>query len=207
MRINLNAQFTTEGQRRLPTGRLMSATFTAELPAGEILRGVAVSLRIAVDEQGEPHCTDVHLEAEEGGELTWRDLRGFPLERLVNAAFATAAASGMTDEAIPGGRRLDALTATEADAAFDAALAASTRRKPRSLDDDFLQDVADAYREALEHGDAKVRRGPTRYVALRLGGGTDHRGEPTSYHAAKMWVGKARTAGYLPTTSSGRKAG
>jgi hypothetical protein len=69
-------------------------------------------------------------------------------------------------------------------------------RTRQALDDQFLQMVAGLYELADEAGSRKV--------AVEIGAELERRGHPASDTTVRSWIRKARKAGYLPPTKSGR---
>jgi hypothetical protein len=165
--------------------------------------GLILDLEVEIDSWGRPRCVGFQVRAEKGGALSWKEVRRLPLDRLATEA-AQVVAENLVHEgegAFSFGPSPRQQAAGRKRVAEQARRQPNARRRPK-LSDSFLRKVARVYRDALNDDDPRIRRAPTVYVAEKLGGGPH-----TGYASAKLWVQRARQAGYLPPTTPGRKAG
>jgi hypothetical protein len=145
---------------------------------------------------GSPRCVGLRMRPEDGGALSWKDVRRLPLDRLVEQATQVAASSVAFQGRMPDGGAAFQFYGTPDEAGVAREHVAGTTRRRAKLPPDHLERVAGVYKEAHANG-----KSPTKAVAIECGGG-EH-----AYHSAKRWVGLARKAGHLPPTTPGRKAG
>ena len=172
--------------RAEPGSRLIPLNDEFVVPARFVAENDTVSLQIEVDENG-PRCRAIEVR---GDRLTSDDLR-LPLARMLRQVVATAA--------LPAARRgTDAhrfatvVGQKPRDREFYRQYVADTDRPRRgkSITDEQLQRVADAYRAAMEHGDP-----PTQTIAAVM-----HASRPT----AARWVARARERGMLGESLPGK---
>jgi hypothetical protein len=145
---------------------------------------------------GRPAC--VAVRALPGHELTTRLLRQLPgLGRIVRAVAAAETVRVVrADSELVGERYVDA-----EGSGFDAPRrevvreteALLERRARRSLDDEFLREVAEVYRDALARGASTQRAIRERW--------------PTTEANARRWVARARQAGHLGPAPGRRRGG
>jgi hypothetical protein len=167
-----------------------------------------LELDLAVHE-GEAGCTAARFVQREGGPLiTPRGVRAVPLTQYVRAATACAALrvekdvgggytlvhvtteAGHVEEDAGSFKLTPVTTGAEVAAAFEQTRPAGERGR-RRLTDEFLEEVANVYRTALEAGDAAPRRAVQEW-----------QGVPTQ--TAARWIAEARRRGFLGDTRPGK---
>jgi hypothetical protein len=141
---------------------------------------------------GRPACTGVS--AVPGHELTMLLLRSIPIARLVReTAAAQVVRVTREDGEYYGERYPDAAEAGAFDLSRQQLQVDLTLKRRAPLDDDFLREVADEYRQAQAAG---VPTGQS--IRARW---------PTSEANARRWVARARERGFLGKAPAERRGG
>lgn len=170
-RVSYNFSLPGSGLARIGKATALPRSFTARL---EYPEDHTVEMDVAV-EDGTPRCSELRVIRNPGlGWLNGTELRRFPLQRWLEFVCANA---GMVVEpgSVPGNSLLRLPGEVDSEK-VQRDVQRATRR--RSIDDDFLREVADAYRV-----------GGAQRVKAELG--------PASDSQVFRWVRRARERGIL----------